>query len=75
MSSYSSLASPYVRSAFLNGMMGSACLRNGVPAFPNIYPSFPNKPSGSVRHGGPGEKQHHRHHDNGYSEHQFGASH
>jgi hypothetical protein len=90
MSSYSSVASPYVRVAFPNGMMaslhplralGEALLKerlafpNEAMAFPNIYPPFPNKPMGSVCHGGHGEEQHHRRYSDGYSKNQSDTSH
>jgi hypothetical protein len=49
MSSYSSLALPYVRVAFPNGLLTplylsrvEQALLNEAVAFSNIYPSFPN---------------------------------
>src|SRR4051794_32825622 len=86
MSSYSSLALPYVRSAFPNGLLASLHLSlasskerlaflDEVAAFLNIRAAFSNKPPGSVGHGGHGETYHHHRHDDCYSKNQSDASH
>jgi hypothetical protein len=75
MSSDSSLAFPYVRSTFLNGVIGSPWLCNGVLAFPNIYLSFPDQTPGAVRQGGHGKKQHHSHYSRRCNKKQFDTSH